>query len=427
MTYRILRLQVENFMRVVAVDISPDGYLIPITGKNAEGKSSVINAIWAALQWRAAAGKIPEPVRRGEEKAIVKVDLGGLVITRTWTGDKTQLQVTARDGVIYKSPQAILDKLVSEIGFDPLEFVRMQPRDQRTTLMDLLEIDFSELEQEKAELLQEKKLTDSLLKSIELQLNELPEVPEDTPDEEVSAGDLIQKIQSASSVIQLHNKQLQECDAAYNTISRYQAKIQELESEIKRYREFIQKVDAEYVSLKTLTDAFVPPDIDSLNSQLSNIEQTNKAIRLKHQRIELETKQQAAYTELEEITQGIVDIDQDKVDCLARAKFPVPGLSFDESGILLNGVPFAQASTAEQIRVSLAMGIAMNPNLKVLLIRDGNALDSVSLKIVEEMAKDNEMQIWMERVDESGQMGVIIENGAVKHTNGQKTLLEAGQ
>ena len=75
----------------------------------------------------------------------------------------------------------------------------MQPRDQRTTLMNLLGIDFSELEQEKTELLSDKKLADSKLKSIELQLSELPEVPEDTPDEEISAGELIQKINIATS------------------------------------------------------------------------------------------------------------------------------------------------------------------------------------------------------------------------------------
>lgn len=124
---RIIRLQVENFMRVVAVDISPDGYLIPITGRNAEGKSSVINAIWACICWRAAAGKIPEPIRRGQESAKVRIDLGDLIIIRTWKGEKSRLQVTARDGAEYKSPQSILDKLVSEIGFDPLEFTRMQP------------------------------------------------------------------------------------------------------------------------------------------------------------------------------------------------------------------------------------------------------------------------------------------------------------
>ena len=417
-SYRILRLQVENFMRVVAVDISPEGYLIPITGKNAEGKSSVINAIWAALQWRAAAGKIPEPVRRGEEKAVVRLDLGGLKISRTWTGDKTQLQVTARDGAVYKSPQAILDKLVSEIGFDPLEFVRMQPRDQRQTLMNLLGIDFSELESEKAELLQEKKLIDSQLKSITLQLNELPGVPEDTPDEEVSAGDILKQIQIASSQKSEKEKIIFAISANTKVIDEKRERIVSLQRQLEDLYNAQEEMEKKLAEIR-------PEPIEPLQTQLFNIEQTNRAVRLKQQRLELNIKQQATSAELEEITQGIVDIDQDKVDCLARAKFPVPGLSFDESGILLNGVPFAQASTAEQIRVSLAMGIAMNPSLKILLIRDGNALDSVSLKIVEEMAKQADMQIWMERVDESGEIGVVIENGSVKPTSCQKTLLEA--
>lgn len=130
----ILKLEISNFMRISAAEVTPNGEpVIQITGRNAEGKSSVINAIWAALQWRAAAGSIPEPIRRGQESAKVRIDLGDLIITRTWKGEKSSLTVTTREGLKYPSPQSVLDKLVSEIGFDPLEFCRMQPRDQRTT------------------------------------------------------------------------------------------------------------------------------------------------------------------------------------------------------------------------------------------------------------------------------------------------------
>jgi len=60
------------------------------------------------------------------------------------------------------------------------------------------------------------------------------------------------------------------------------------------------------------------------------------------------------------------------------------------------------------------MGIAMaeNPELRVIRMK-GNDLDEASLKIVEEMAKDKDFQVWIERWlgDESG---IIIEDGSVK-------------
>ncbi|KKM84092.1 hypothetical protein LCGC14_1302800, partial [marine sediment metagenome] len=47
---KIKRLTIENFMRLVAVDITPKGNAIFITGKNAAGKSSLIKAIKALFQ-----------------------------------------------------------------------------------------------------------------------------------------------------------------------------------------------------------------------------------------------------------------------------------------------------------------------------------------------------------------------------------------
>jgi hypothetical protein len=92
----------------------------------------------------------------------------------------------------------------------------------------------------------------------------------------------------------------------------------------------------------------------------------------------------------------------------------VDGLSFDDSGVLLNGLPFSQASQAEQLRVSVAMGFAQNPELKVLLVRDGSLLDGNSLNLLDQMARDHDGQVWIERVGEGDQCAVIIEDGVVK-------------
>jgi len=422
-SHRIVGLQVENFMRVSAASIHPNGDpVIQITGKNAEGKTSIINAIWAALCWRAAAGSIPEPIRRGQEQAHVMIDLGDLIITRTWKGEKTSLTVTTREGAKYPSPQSVLDKLVSEIGFDPLEFVRMQPRDQRTTLMNLLKIDFSEFEEERADRLKHKATAENEITGLYQRLREIPAVPEDTPDEEISASDILKQIQEGQQEITEYQKLEFQLKGINADIENTTEKIKTLEDEISRLQVHLRNTILVCESFKHKVETFQPPDLALLQNQLATIEETNRQVRQAQEAERIRGKLQAVEAQLSGIVEAIKDIDLDKRDALAAAKFPVEGLSFDETGILLNGVPFAQASTAEQIRVSLAMGIALNPDLRVLLIRDGNALDSESLRMVGQMAKDADMQIWMERVDESGKVGVIIEDGAIKATNGQQVL-----
>jgi len=414
---KIIKLTAENFMRLKAVSISPAGDVVYITGSNGEGKSSILNAICAALNWRDISGQIPEPIRQGENKASVSLDLGDMVVTRTWTPSGSQLKVESKDGAVYKSPQAMLDKFFSQVGFDPLEFVRMQPRYQRQTLMDLLGIDFSEFEQQRAALLKEKNVADNQVASLYQQIGELPEIPEDVPDLEVSAIDILREIDRATT----HNDVIRQACVEYDRATR---ECLIIEDQIKELKEKLQKkmVERDNMPWLSLQDE-IPIDIAPLKDQLTNIEQTNKQVRLKQQKATLLERLKQAEQAHKQINEDIACIDQDKRDCLESAKFPVKGLGFDESGVLFHGIPLKQASSAEQIRVSLAIGIAMNPAMKVLLIRDGSLMDSKSRELVAGMASKHGMQVWIEAVDESGKVGFVVEDGGLKSvSSGQQVI-----
>jgi hypothetical protein len=98
----------------------------------------------------------------------------------------------------------------------------------------------------------------------------------------------------------------------------------------------------------------------------------------------------------------------------------VPGLGFEEDAVTYNGLPFAQASDAEQIKVSIAMGMAGNPKLRVMRIKDGSLLDDDSMKVVEEMAVTNDFQVFVEVVDTSGKVGVYLVDGEIAAIDGEK-------
>jgi hypothetical protein len=64
--------------------------------------------------------------------------------------------------------------------------------------------------------------------------------------------------------------------------------------------------------------------------------------------------------------------------------------------------------------VSVAIGLALNPKLKVLLVRNGNLLDDDGLKALSEMADASGAQVWMELVTkDAGGVTVMIEDGHV--------------
>src|ERR1700685_2299474 len=71
---RIYELRAENFKRLSAITIRPDGSVIVISGRNGQGKTSAIDAIAVAIGGKKAAPA--EPIRKGQDKAEINLDLG---------------------------------------------------------------------------------------------------------------------------------------------------------------------------------------------------------------------------------------------------------------------------------------------------------------------------------------------------------------
>ena len=80
---RIIRLAAENVKRLVAVEITPKGNVIEITGKNGAGKTSVLDSIWWALAGNRTHQAVP--VRRGETEAVISLDLGDIKVRREFS------------------------------------------------------------------------------------------------------------------------------------------------------------------------------------------------------------------------------------------------------------------------------------------------------------------------------------------------------
>src|SRR5580693_6116932 len=124
---RIISLEAENFKRLVAVAIKPDGSMIVISGRNGAGKSSILDAVAVAIGGKKAAPA--EPIRKGQDKAEINLDLGRYKVRRTFKrgddGEVTSaLYLEQADGSRPRSPQAMLDDLMGELAFDPLDFLR---------------------------------------------------------------------------------------------------------------------------------------------------------------------------------------------------------------------------------------------------------------------------------------------------------------
>lgn len=399
---RIISLQAENVKRLRAIEIRPDGDVVVIAGRNAQGKSSVLDAIWMALAGADGAKETKRPIRDGEEKASVRLDLGDLIVTRKWTKSGSTLEVAAKDGARYPSPQTILDGLIGRLSFDPLAFANEDPKRQRQMLVEVLELPFDpdEVAAERQRIYDARTEVNRQGKSLVAQRDGLPEVPAETPDEETSAAAIADELREAEET----NRAVDELAARRAGAV---AKVEEFEQALERAKVILAEIDAE------MTKAPAKTDTEPIRERLARVDSTNAAVRAKKERERLDSEIATLADQSKSLTADIERIDRERDEAIAGASMPLDGLSFDETGVLYQGVPFSQASSAERLRVGIAMAMALNPKIRVIRITDGSLLDSENLGLIEEMVAAHGFQCWIERIDETGTVGITIEDGQV--------------
>lgn len=424
---KIISLQSENVKRLVSVYIEPKGACTTICGRNGAGKSSVLDSIAMALGGKEAIP--PMPVHAGKERAQIVAKLSnGLVVTRTFTAaGGTALKVTNAEGAAFSSPQAMLDQLTGSLSFDPLAFIRLDSKKQAETLRQLTGLDFSSQDKEREKLYADRTLVNRRLAEMRAAVAGLKEYP-DVPAAEVASGTILAEIEKA----QAHNAGKTRLDSVVSVAA---ANVQRAVETLKTTTVSIAALEKQLAALKgqfaaqtkSVTDSqalltaaqqeaagFALMDTTALKAQLAACEDTNRKVRANAQWAKAIAEGQAKKHESEVLTRKIEAIDKAKADALAAAEMPVAGLGLDDAGVTFEGIPLVQCSSALQQRISVAIGAALNPTLRVMMIKDGSLLDMDSLEALRVSAEELDLQVFIERVGTGEECSVIIEDGMVQ-------------
>jgi DNA repair exonuclease SbcCD ATPase subunit len=399
---KILQLTASNLMRLKAIDITPEGNTVVISGRNAQGKTSVLNAIWFALGGAPAQKTTKKPVRDGEKAASVRLDLGDIVVTRSWTssGDST-LRVESADGARYGSPQAMLDKLVGSLSFDPLAWSTKPDKEQLADLLKLIDLpfDLDDMASQRSDIYDARTEVNRNVRRCQQEAMRLSTAVET---ERVDVQELFTDLRKAEEHNRAQSAVAGDRERLYSLIITKTSEVEKLQAEIVQIRAAVEKMDD------------IQPDVDTapILETIGSASDTNRAAEqweLKQANVRYLEECEA---EAKQLTEQMARLDATKEKAVAAAKMPVDGLGFDESGVTYEGVPFRQCSSAERLRVSLAMAMSLNPDVRVIRILDGSLLDSENMAVIREMADDNDYQLWVERVEDDT-ANFVIEDGAV--------------
>lgn len=427
---KIVQLTCENIKRLVAVEIRPDGNMVEITGKNAQGKTSILDSI----QWAIEGAKHiqAQPVRKGQKEARIRLDLGEVIVTRKFrkledgTTD-TSVVVEGANGARFPSPQRMLDSFLGALTFDPLAFSRMAAKEQFDALRRFVpDVDFAAIEGLNRRDFESRTENNRRAKEAR-SAAALITVPDSLPAEPINSEALVEDLQKAGD----HNAQIEASKSSRERAAeQIKTKSQEaatLRASAATLRAQADGLDAEAAQVDLNTKRLqerldgLPPLADPIDTKAvrDKIGEANRVNAQVAKRAEREGYLDKA-TKLDDLSKRLTEAmearTKDKLAKIAAAKLPIEGLGFGDGIVLLNGVPFDQASDAEQLRASVAIAMAGNPKLRVIRVRDGSLLDADGMRLLAELADANDMQVWVERVASDGKVGFVIEDGQVRQT-----------
>jgi len=453
-----MKLQIQNIKRVKAIEIIPEGNMVVLSGRNGAGKTTCGDSLFYALGGKWTMPRTAEEkaalVTKGEKMGRILAELGdgtsvSLVAKRTINAEtgNSEIYLTNENGAAYPKAQETLEQLIGELSFDPVKFSRMTAEQQFDELRNVvhLDIDIEAIDDQDDEEYRERREVNNEAKNLVAQVREIT-VPEGTPTKPIDVKTMVdQQGRAANHNSEIDREEMRrksEAEALATRATNLKAKRARIKQMLAEVAALEKEADAEDGKLggdlkehKALPALPERVDTVKLSLEIAEALEINKAVARLHQREELAHKHAQRVARLAEIDLNKETHQKTIREALQRAKMPLPGLGWvqverearadgkkqkRQGYVTYQGRPLSLASQAEQLRVSVAIAMAANPKLRVLRIKDGNQLDPDGLKLVAEMAESEDYQIWMEYVDTSGEMGVVIEDGAVVKVNKPK-------
>jgi len=307
----------------------------------------------------------------------------------------------------------MLDALLGTISFDPLSFSRMKGPEQIEILKRVSGVDTADLDREHSEVYESRSDFNREVKRLEGVLSELT-FHDDAPAEPVSVSAIAEELEKANTANQDVQEKKGYLDEQENEAELLVVKIEQLQEKMNALKKDLSIKEGWISDNEATIKKMEYIDTSIIKDKMTGVEETNKMVLGNASFTATTDDLEEARINSKSASEKLDSIKDKKLKLIASSDLPIDNLLFDDSGITFQDIPFDQASDAEKLRVSVALALAMNPELKVMLIRDGSLLDEDNLAMIAKMAEDAGGQVWIERVGEGEEMTIIMEDGEVR-------------
>jgi len=434
---QVITYKAHNVLGVKDIQFDLAGrHLFLVGGKNGQGKSSALAALIMALAGKSGMDDYPAlALRKGEKKGKVTIELTGegnesITVELSLRQDKAgavveDFRVLDSAGKKEPEPRKLLQKLFTLRAFDPLAFERMEAKAKATLVQKMLGLDLSKFDLEHAKVYEKRTELGRDGKKLAAQLDAAPK-HDDAPAEEVKVVDLIgelEKLQGENKLRAALERQIgdlakdqrdfkNEADRLTEEIARLQKQLDGHKHQIVICEKEEKKAREELAALPDRA-----PDIEAVKDKISKADDLNRKVRENAARQKLEAEVKAFRGEYQKLNDKLKEIQDERAEAVAKAKWPMKGMELTEDGLLMDGLPFEQASTSQRIMASVKVGMALNPKLRLLVCQHGSDLDNDTLDALDAVVKEGNFQCIVEVVTRSKEdeerCAVVIADGEV--------------
>lgn len=408
---KISALELENVKRIKAIQLVPtENGLTVIGGRNAQGKSSVLDAIAWALGGNRM--KPQAPNRDGAESpASIHIELSnGLIVERK--GKNAALKVTDSRGL--KGGQALLDEFVGQLALDLPRFMVASDKERADYLLGILGVsdELNRIDGEIQRTYDERRWVgqdaDRKAKAAEDMTYYA-----DAPAETVSISELSAKLQKAMAFNSDNAAARDRVNRMHEELVRNRGEIDELTSRLESLKTTYNERVATYNAEAERVHGLVDVDTEHIKSAIADAERVNAMIRDNQSKADAQREAEQLAETRDALTKKLDALRTERVALLDNAGMPLAGMSVDGGVLSYNGHVWSDMSGAEQLRVATAIVRATKPECGFVLVDKLEQFDTQQLAEFATWCEGQGLQVIGTRVATDDSCTVILEDGSI--------------